>query len=266
MRNGVYIFTHLDIRGISLSCWLNVAPMFFFKKRPKYTDFSHIGIDMHSHLVPGIDDGAKDVNDSLQLIGGLKELGFRHLFTTPHTLQDIHPNTASMISSAFQLLDGKLPEGLRMNVSSEYYLDDHFQQQIANKAILPLPGNRLLIEFSQIARPQDLEEQIFKLGIAGYQLILAHPERYLFFHNQFKYYARIKEMGVALQVNALSLTDYYGKRIRRIAEQLIEEDMIDYIGTDLHHVRHLEALKAVPSSKYFRRLSESGLLRNEGLI
>lgn len=239
--------------------------MFFFRKRSKNSDFSAIGIDMHSHLVPGVDDGAKDTEDSLKLITGLKELGFSQLYTTPHTLQDIHPNTSATLQQGFSLLNGKLPDGIQMNLSSEYYLDEQFQQQVNTGAVLPLPGNRLLIEFSQIARPHDLEEQIFDLGIKGYQIILAHPERYLFFHKQFGYYTRLKEMGVELQVNALSLTEHYGKNIKQIAEKLIEKDMIDFIGTDIHHVRHLETLKQVPKSKFFNRLVESGLLKNDSL-
>ncbi|MCY1522483.1 Tyrosine-protein phosphatase YwqE [compost metagenome] len=164
------------------------------------------------------------------------------------------------------MISPQLPEGISMNVSSEYYLDEHFQQQLADKAILPLSGNRILIEFSQIARPQDLEERIFGLGIAGYHVVLAHPERYLFFHKQFSYFSRLKEMGVELQVNALSLTDYYGKHIHRVADKLIENDMIDFIGTDLHHSRHLEALKQVPATKSFKRLIESRLLKNAELF
>ncbi|MFA6278463.1 MAG: CpsB/CapC family capsule biosynthesis tyrosine phosphatase [Pedobacter sp.] len=236
--------------------------MFFFRKRNKNSDFSAVGVDMHSHLVPGVDDGAKDVNDSVKLISGLKELGFNRLITTPHTLQDIHPNTTASLQAGFSLLDGKLPEGISVSLSSEYYLDDQFLKQVNAGTVLPLPGNRLLFEFSQIARPHDLEEQIFELGIKGYQLILAHPERYLFFHKQFSYYTRLKEMGVELQVNALSLTEHYGKNIKQIAEKLIEKDMIDFIGTDTHHVKHLETLKLVPQSKHFARLVDSGLLKN----
>ncbi|NRF39182.1 histidinol phosphatase [Pedobacter sp. LMG 31643] len=221
---------------------------------------------MHSHLVPGVDDGAKDIQDSIELISGLKELGFHHLITTPHTLQDIHPNTTETLKNGHSQLTGKLPEGITLNLSSEYYLDEQFQNQLSEGNLMPLKGNRLLVEFSQISRPHDLEEVIFDLGIKGYQVVLAHPERYLFFHKQFDYYKRIKEMGVELQVNALSLTEHYGKHIKSIAEKLIEKDMIDFIGTDIHHVRHLETLNRVPLSKYFARLVDSGLLKNKELI
>jgi tyrosine-protein phosphatase YwqE len=242
--------------------------MIFFKRsnKLKHKDFSGIGVDMHSHLIPGVDDGAKDVADSIQLIKGLKELGFTKLYTTPHTLQDIHPNTHETLKNAHKLLDGQLPDGISLDLSSEYYMDEQFAAQVNDGTVMPLPGNRLLIEFSQISRPHDLEEVIFSLGIKGYQLILAHPERYLFLHKNFNYYTRLKEMGVELQVNALSLTDHYGKHIRSIAEKLIEKDMIDFIGTDIHHVRHLEGLKRVPETKAFVRLVASGLLKNQSLM
>lgn len=240
--------------------------MFFFSKRSKYSDFSSIGVDMHSHLTPGVDDGAKDVQNSLSLISGLKELGFSHLYTTPHTLGDIHPNTSLTLQKGFSLLDGQLPEGIQMNLSSEYYLDSHFIDQVERNELLPLPGNRLLIEFSQISKPMDLEQQFFDLGIKGYQIILAHPERYLFFHKNFDYYKRLKDTGVEFQVNALSLTPHYGEKIKTVAEKLIDMELVDFIGTDTHHLNHIEALKNVPKSKYFAKLIDSGMLKNESLI
>jgi tyrosine-protein phosphatase YwqE len=221
---------------------------------------------MHSHLIPGVDDGAKDVADSIQIISGLKELGFHKLYTTPHTLQDIHPNNHESLKRGYGLLEGQLPSDITLDLSSEYYMDEQFANQVAEGSVMPLPGNRLLIEFSQISRPHDLEEVIFDLGIKGYQIILAHPERYLFFHKNFDYYMRLKEMGVELQVNALSLTDHYGKHVKSIADKLIEKDMIDFIGTDIHHVRHLEGLKRVPETKSFARLVDSGLLKNQSFI
>ncbi|MGY3055253.1 protein-tyrosine phosphatase [Pedobacter sp. UYEF25] len=242
--------------------------MLFFNRsrRDQFTDFSQIGLDMHSHLIPGVDDGAKDLSDSLALINGLKSLGFDHLITTPHTLQDIHPNTRESLGCGHALLDGKLPSGITLRLSSEYYLDQHFQGQLDKGEVMPLPGNRLLVEFSQITKPYDLEARIFDLTVKGYQPVLAHPERYLFFHAQFGYFKRMKDMGMELQVNALSLTDHYGKSIRNVAEKLIEKDMVDFIGTDLHHEKHLSMLAKVPQNKFFSRLLDSGLLKNRELI
>jgi len=240
--------------------------LFFNRSRQAiYTDFSAVGTDMHSHLIPGVDDGAQNTADSLLLINGLNELGFNHLITTPHTLQDIHPNTSKTLKDGHALLEGKLPDGIQLQLSSEYYLDEQFQGQLNANALLPFSGNRLLVEFSQVCRPHDLEEFLFDLAIKGYQVVLAHPERYLFFHKNFNYYNRLKEMGVELQVNALSLTEHYGKRVKSIAEKLIEKNMIDFIGTDIHHVKHLEILKTVPKTKHFTLLVDSGLLKNKNL-
>ena len=242
--------------------------MFFFNRsRPsKYKDFSAIGIDMHSHLIPGVDDGAKDIDDSIELIRGLKELGFSHLITTPHTLQDIHPNTKQTLQQAHALLENHIPEGIKVDLSSEYYLDDQFQQQMTDNTLIPMSGNRILLEFSQISRPQQLEEAIFEIGIKGYQIVLAHPERYLFFHKNFNYFSRLKDMGLELQVNAMSLTKHYGENIKAVAEKLVEKDMIDFIGTDIHHVKHLSTLRQVPETKSFTRLADSGLLKNQQLL
>lgn len=241
--------------------------MFFFKRKVnKYNDFSNIGVDMHSHLVPGVDDGAQTIEDSLFLISELRNLGFNHLFTTPHTLQDYHPNTSETLKKAFSMINAASFENTPVSLSSEYYLDEQFFDQLNNDALLPLPGNRLLFEFSQIVEPNNLEEMIFEISLKGYQPVLAHPERYLFFHKNFDYYKRIKEMGVEFQVNAMSLTSHYGKTINQTAERLIDKDMIDFIGTDIHHSKHLEVLKRVPAKKHFARLIESGTLKNHILI
>lgn len=239
---------------------------FFTRKKSEYADFSVIGVDMHSHLIPAVDDGAQDINDSINLISGLKNLGFSHLYTTPHTLLDFHPNTKATLMTGKSTLDGKIPDGITLNLSSEYYLDEGFKEQLINDELLPLPGNRILVEFSQISRHHDFENVIFEIKIKGFQPILAHPERYLFLHKDFEYYQKIKDLGVDLQVNALSLTDHYGKSIKKIAEKLIDNEMIDFIGTDIHHVRHLEVLKKVPVTKHFERLVKSGLLKNQSLL
>lgn len=242
--------------------------MFFFNRsKPSvYTDFGDVALDMHSHLVPGVDDGSQNVTDSITLIAGLRDLGFEHLITTPHTLADIHPNTKDTLKLGYDLLAGQTPNNVNLTLSSEYYLDEQFQDQLNKNELMPFKGNRILIEFSQISRPHDLEEVIFDLVIKGYQPVLAHPERYLFFHQKFDYFTRLKEMGVELQVNALSLTLHYGKNIKAIAEKLIANELIDFIGTDLHHIHHLPILKEVPKTKHFERLVKSGTLKNKELI
>ena len=242
--------------------------MLFFNtsRKNQYTDFSEVALDMHSHLIPGVDHGATDINDSLALMTGLKNLGFNHLITTPHTQQELYPNTREQLVEAHNSLKNVVPNGLTLRLSSEYYLDREFRSKLETRNVIPLPGNRLLIAFDKLTKPYDLEDRIFDLIARGFQPILAHPERYLFFHSHFGSYKRIKKMGVELQLSALSLTDYYGKAIRKIAEKLVEKDMIDFIGTDIHQIAQLEVLATVPKSKFFSKLLDSGMLKNRELI
>ncbi len=241
--------------------------MLFFKKRKNPTaNFSVLGADMHSHLVPGIDDGAQNCAESVELIKGLQDLGFSKLYTTPHSMQDIHPNTKESLTNAYNTLNPQNLDGIQLSLSSEYYLDEHFQHLSDTNQLMPLPGNRLLMEFSQIARPFNLKEAFFDLAIRGYQVILAHPERYLFFHKNFDDFTRLKDIGLEFQVNALSLSDHYGKNIRAMAEKLIDHKLIDFIGTDIHRKEHLALLKEIPNTKYYNKLIDSGLVKNKELL
>jgi protein-tyrosine phosphatase len=238
---------------------------FFFKKKANY-DFTSVGVDMHSHLVPFIDDGSKSLEESQALINGLFDLGFSHLITTPHTIKEIYPNTFQDIESGFARLDSLNVDKQKLQWSSEYFLDELFFEQLEEDKLKPLPGNRLLVEFSQISRPLDLEENLFKIAIRGYQPVLAHPERYLFFHEDLTDYSHLKDLNVEFQINALSLTGYYGRKILKISQELISRNWIDFMGTDTHHFKHLEALKEVPKTKLFKKLEESGQLKNKVLL
>ena len=240
--------------------------LFFNKKKAIKYDFSEVGVDMHSHLIPGVDDGAKDLTDSIDLINGLFDLGFSKLYTTPHSMQGVHPNTKSSLTAGLETLKTSFSVAQMPNLSSEYYLDEHFSQLLETQQILPLPGNRILLEFSQVTRPLSLEDSLFELALAGYHVVLAHPERYLFFHKHFQDFVRLKDMGLEFQVNALSLSDHYGKNIRAMAEKLIDHQLIDFLGTDIHRVQHLDLLKAIPNSKYYQKLLDQGLLKNRQLL
>lgn len=239
---------------------------FFYKKSNDSADFRNIAVDMHSHLIPAVDDGVQTPEQSYQLITGLQELGFSHLFTTPHSMKDMYPNSLESLETGFNKIKKVIPAGMGMDYSSEYFLDQLFSENLAAGTLRTLPGNRLLVEFSMISRTADLEQHLFNIQLKEYQVVLAHPERYLFFHRDLKSYASLKDMGIEFQINALSLMGYYGKNIRTIAEKLISEKMIDFIGTDIHHQNHLEALRKVPNSRAFQELLKSGVLKNELLL
>ncbi len=239
---------------------------FLHKKSRVVFDFNSVAVDMHSHLIPGIDDGSKSPEQSYELITGLQELGFSHLFTTPHSMKDMYPNSLHSLETGFNTIKDKVPAGISMDYSSEYFLDEMFSKNLAADTVRTLPGNRLLVEFSMISKTADLEKHLFDIQLKGYQIILAHPERYLFFHRDLKLYSSLKDMGIEFQVNALSLIGYYGINIKHIAEKLVAEKLIDFIGTDLHHAKHLEGLRKVPNSRAFQELLKTGLLKNQSLL
>jgi protein-tyrosine phosphatase len=216
-----------------------------FKKKvyPK-TDLSALGCDMHSHLLPGIDDGAPDPETSFKLIQGLTDLGYKKLITTPHIMSDLYKNDAETITSAFEMLQvgSKLTSSLF--TAAEYYLDDYFDDLLEeNTPLLTLKGKWVLVEFSFVTVPVNLKQTLFNLQINGYQPILAHPERYLYFAEDKKKYDELHEAGCFFQLNLLSLTGYYGRGPLDLAEYLVKKKYVDLLGTDLHHDRHLHALR-----------------------
>ena len=217
----------------------------FFHRTARLADYSFLGVDIHSHLIPGIDDGAKSVGHSLSLIQSLSELGFRKLITTPHVMNDIYPNNPEIIAKGLNEMNQAIQrKGIEVELSAaaEYLMDEYFGQMIEAGNLLSLPGNRVLVEMSFISPPMGLENLLFRLQAKGYQPLLAHPERYLFLKDDFRKYEELKERGCEFQLNLLSLAGYYGKPVKENAYHLLKAKMIDFAGTDLHHERHAALL------------------------
>lgn len=216
------------------------------KKEPAF-NFSTIGTDMHSHILPGIDDGAKSLNDSLFLAARFKELGFKSLIATPHIMADYFRNTPDSINKALDLLREGLQKNnidLAVNAAAEYYLDETFENKIEKKEVLTFGEKKyLLFELSYINPPHNVFEVIAKMQDGGYQPVLAHPERYPYFYGTLDNYESIRATGCLLQLNTISLTGYYGKSCKQTAEELVDNYCIDFIGSDMHHLRHGDALK-----------------------
>lgn len=242
----------------------------FKRKHPVANDFSGLNTDMHSHLLPGIDDGATDPGNSVQLIRGLQELGYSKFITTPHIFWDMYQNDPSTIKSAHQHLQAemnKLGMNTLLHPAAEYYLDDHFDELIELKnPLLTIKDKMVLVEFSFVNAPLNYKNQLFQLQISGYQPILAHPERYLYLGANKKVFDDLKSAGCLFQVNLLSLAGYYGKPTQEMAQYLLKKNYIDLLGTDLHHLRHLEALRSSPHiMPVVQSLLQSGQLLNPGL-
>ena len=241
-----------------------------FKKKRKIADLSGIATDMHSHLLPGIDDGSPDVETSIALIRGMMEIGYKKFITTPHIMWDIYQNTHETIKTAHtQLKEALKKEKIKVHIraAAEYFLDDHFDQLLEdNTPLLTIHDNLVLVEFSFVNAPFDLKEKLFKLQMAGYQPVLAHPERYLYLKDNKVFFDSLRDAGCLFQLNLLSLSNYYGKASTELAHYLIKKNYFDFLGTDLHHERHLEALHySGATMDTIKKLLDSGRILNSTL-
>ncbi|MFL5740281.1 MAG: tyrosine-protein phosphatase [Flavisolibacter sp.] len=241
---------------------------FFKKKSSAPPDLSWLVADMHSHLLPGIDDGSRSLDDSLEMIRGLVDLGYRKLITTPHILWDLYKNTPEKIQSALAtVLPAIQQQGLEVELraAAEYFIDDHMAREVREKSsLLTLSGNLVLVEFSMMTAPMELNEVIFELQMQNYQPVLAHPERYTYLGRKKEVYDELKDAGCYFQLNLLSLSGYYGAQAQELADYLMKKNYYDLAGTDMHHVKHLEALKKIPAAS-LKRLQDSGNIKNRTL-
>ena len=245
----------------------------FSKKSPDPTypvvsDFSSVITDIHSHLIPGIDDGVKSMEESIDMIRAFSMLGFKKLVTTPHIMSDYFKNTPEIILEGLEKVKAAVKkEGINITIeaAAEYYLDEFFLQKVKNEKMLTINNKYLLFEISYINPPDNLLSVIFEINVHNYTPLLAHPERYNYWSNKFDEYKKIKEAGVLFQININSLTGYYGKESKKTAERLIDENMVDFIGSDLHGHRHMDSLSRVVDEKYFWKLMALGV-KNHLLI
>jgi protein-tyrosine phosphatase len=243
----------------------------FNKKKRARLDLSGLVADMHSHLLPGIDDGSPDTETSLELINGLQELGYRKFITTPHILWDMYKNDATTIDAAYQELQQAAQQennaAIPIKAAAEYFLDEHFDELLENNVpLLTLHKNLVLVEFSFVTTPLNFKDKLFNMQMRGYQPVLAHPERYLYFMSDRKWYDELKDAGCLFQLNILSLTGYYGKASLQLAQHLIGKRYINLLGTDCHHFRHLNTLRNAHNiMEPVSSLLDSGQLLNPSL-
>ncbi|OYQ32125.1 histidinol phosphatase [Flavobacterium cyanobacteriorum] len=221
--------------------------LFFSKPKPVLADLIPDNYtDIHSHLLPGIDDGAKDIDDTRSLLGSLRELGFSRFITTPHILTGVWNNTREGITALEQdilLSFGEGVSGATFKAAAEYFMDDTFFNLIKEEPLLTLKDNYVLVEMSYLNPPLPLYDILYELRLRDYVPVLAHPERYVFYHGNMEYYKKLKKAGCLLQLNLLSVTGYYGKGVAEAATALLEAGMIDFTGSDVHHNRHAASFK-----------------------
>ena len=232
-------------------------------------DFSILKADMHSHLLPGIDDGSPDMETSLQLIRAMTEIGFSKLITTPHIMWDMYKNTRPIILDKLEQLRAAVKaEGLtvEINAAAEYFLDDYISGLLKkNEPLLTVSGRMVLVEFSLAQPSMSLKEILFEMQMQGYIPIIAHPERYIYLEHNKNFYEDLKDIGCLFQLNLLSLSNHYGKSVHELAQYLVKKEYYDLVGTDLHYYRHIEALKNSSISPLLQKLLESGKILNPEL-
>ncbi|PQJ77780.1 tyrosine-protein phosphatase [Polaribacter porphyrae] len=230
--------------------------MLFFKKKqiPLNEFFPEGFVDIHSHLLPGIDDGATDLDNSIELIQRMSSYGIKNFITTPHILGDLYPNTPKIIKSKLKLVqDELLKRGItdvKIDAAAEYMMDEKFLLMIQNnEELLTLKDNLVLVEMSYFSPPINLFDILFQMQLKGYKPVLAHPERYTTYHKNFRIYTKLKNAGCLFQLNLLSLTDNYGKGVQKITKRLLKEGFYDFVGTDAHNENHLNLLRKISTIK-----------------
>ena len=241
----------------------------FLKKKQKELDpldFSMLKTDIHSHFIPGIDDGSPDMETSISLIKKMQELGYSKVITTPHVMSDFYQNSSETILKrlADVRLELKLQNiNMEIDAAAEYYIDFEFEQKIGKEKFLTFGDNYILVELSFMQAPKNLFDAIFKLQLEDYKVVLAHPERYRYYNQED--YDNLISRGVLLQINLLSLIEYYSTSIQKKTEKLIANNQVSFIGTDCHNMMHAELYERCQTKKAWHDLANSGKLLNSTL-
>jgi protein-tyrosine phosphatase len=217
-----------------------------FQKKQYLADHLENFTDFHNHLLPGIDDGSGSLEETIKLIQEFGNFGIKDFVATPHVIGEYYPNTPETIKGALNLIKASLPEGVKIRAAAEYMMDQHFLDVLESDKVLSIDNKHILVEMSYFQPPINLNEILFKLQNKSFKPILAHPERYPYFHSKsLNKFEELKSRGCKLQLNMLSLTKHYGPGVQKIAFQLLEKGLIDVISSDCHRMEHLEKIEAI---------------------
>ncbi|MCR9227814.1 MAG: histidinol phosphatase [Flavobacteriaceae bacterium] len=225
-----------------------------FQKKIYLVDYLNGLVDIHNHILPGIDDGAKTVDDSLELLKGFSEFGVNNFICTPHIMHNYYDNTPDTIKKAYEQILKELGnhEGMsvKLGYAAEHMIDDNFENILEERQVISLGKDYLLIEMSYLQPSFNFDVAIDKIAKHKYFPILAHPERYMYYHGKYGKYSSLKSEGVLFQLNLLSLDPKaYGSAAYKTTEKLLNDGMIDFVGSDVHNIRQLKLLKEIKISK-----------------
>lgn len=240
--------------------------VFNWFRKNRNSDLPLLRVDMHSHLLPGLDDGVSTLEEAESIIRNFIDLGYTRIITTPHVMSDAYRNTSAGILAKLEELNTYLKEkniDISVSAAAEYYLDESLMKMVETDQRLLTFGERyLLFETNFITEPFNLKEFIFLATTKGYKLILAHPERYLYLHNDLNKVQDLLDRGVLMQLNISSLSGYYSKSVQQMAFKLVDRGMIHWLGSDCHHLPHTALMKQARNLRYFRKALTLPLLNN----
>lgn len=223
-------------------------------------------VDIHSHLLPGLDDGVQSFEEAEAIILRFQKLGYTKLITTPHVMSDFFKNTSEGILARLSELRQHLEEkkiAVEIQASAEYYLDEELFKKIeTNVPLLTFGKNNFLFETNFMTEPLNLKEFIFQATTKGYQPILAHPERYLYLQTNFSKAEDLLNRGVLFQLNVSSISGYYSKAAQTTAQKLIDNGWVHLIGSDCHNLQHIKLFEETQQAKYFQKAISLPLLNN----
>ena len=222
-------------------------------------DPSTLKVDMHSHLIPDIDDGSDSLEDSILMILALKEMGYEKIITTPHIKLGSFDNTTEIIREGEALVKAELQKrgiDIPFEAAAEYFFDFSFMERIEKGDIMTFSNNHMLVEFAFGQPPVGEKEMFFALQMKGYKPILAHFERYAYFHGSTSRAQELRDKGIKIQVNIGSFYGQYGPQIQRQAELMLKNGVIDLLATDCHRLEQLELYKGNLGHKNMVKLND----------
>lgn len=231
-------------------------------------DLGVLKCDVHSHFIPGIDDGAPTMEASLELLRAMRELGYEKVVTTPHSMADGYKNPPEVILGGLEKVRRAVKEAdlnIAVEAAAEYYLDHDLMEKTGAQKLLTFATDMVLFELPFISEPAVLLTAVFEMQTQGYRPVLAHPERYTYWYTDMGVMEKLKDRGVLFQLNMIALMGAYGPATKKAAEKIIDKGWYELVGSDCHSMKHIEALQAARTEPYLHKLIETGKLLNATL-
>ncbi len=204
-------------------------------------------VDLHAHFLPALDDGSPDLATSMAMLRGLAGVGFERVTATPHQYANRYLPERGQIDTMFTLVrESAAADGIRLELSlaAENMWDDVFHGRWPDGSFPRYDGGKsFLFEIRPEELPLNFERNLFQLQVKGYRPVMAHPERYAPFWNDFERLERIGEAGCALLVDLGALTGYHGPRQQKAGRRLVESGVAHAVASDAHNVQDVEVAR-----------------------